>query len=137
MFEKFSIYGDDMDYKNIIFPEEGLEKRSLKFTEIGHILSQESNIESKYVMANSLNFAYYSNSKYIYTVQVGNYNNYQLAKKRRKYLSTLGFLCRIDEIYKGSLKSYSVRIGNFKDKELALKEQSRLKSRIGIYVGIR
>ena len=66
MFEKFSIYGDDMDYENIIFPEEGLEKRSLKFTEIGHILSQEHNIESKYVMANSLNFAYYSNSKYIY-----------------------------------------------------------------------
>ena len=66
MFEKFSIYGDDMDYENIIFPEEGLEKRSLKFTEIGHILSQEPNIESKYVMANSLNFAYYSNSKYLY-----------------------------------------------------------------------
>ena len=66
MFEKFSIYGENMDYKNIIFSEEHLEKRSLKFTEIGHILSQEHNIESKYVMANSLNFAYYSNSKYIY-----------------------------------------------------------------------
>ena len=65
MFEKFSIYGENMDYKNIIFPEEHLEKRSLKFTEIGHVLSQESNIQSKYVMSNSLNYSYYSNSKSI------------------------------------------------------------------------
>ena len=63
MFEKFSIYGEDMDYTNIIFSEEHLEKRSLKFTEIGHILSQEPNIQSKYVMSNSLNYSYYSNSK--------------------------------------------------------------------------
>ena len=54
-----------MDYKNIIFSEEHLEKRSLKFTEIGHVLSQESNIQSKYVMSNSLNYSYYSNSKSI------------------------------------------------------------------------
>ena len=54
-----------MDYKNIIFPEEHLEKRSLKFTEIGHVLSQEPNIQSKYVMSNSLNYSYYSNSKSI------------------------------------------------------------------------
>ena len=66
MFEKFLLYGGDIDYKNIIFSEEDLEKRSLKYTEIGYVLSQEPNIESKYVMANSLNFAYYSNSKYIY-----------------------------------------------------------------------
>ena len=65
MFEKFSIYGEDMDYTNIIFSEEHLEKRSLKFTEIGHILSQEPNIQSKYVMSNSLNYSYYSNSKSI------------------------------------------------------------------------
>ena len=63
MFEKFSIYGEDMDYTNIIFSEEHLEKRSLKFTEIGHILSQEPNIQSKYVMSDSLNYSYYSNSK--------------------------------------------------------------------------
>ena len=55
-----------MDYKNIIFPEEHLEKRSLKFTEIGHVLSQESNIQSKYVMSNSLNYSYYSNSNAIH-----------------------------------------------------------------------
>ena len=54
-----------MDYKNIIFSEEHLEKRSLKFTEIGHILSQEPNMQSKYVMSNSLNYSYYSNSKAI------------------------------------------------------------------------
>ena len=77
-----------------------------------------------------------TNKNYIYTVQIGNFNNYQLAKKRKKYLSNLGFLCRIDEVYNGSMKSYSVRIGNFKDKELALKEQNRLKSRIGIYDSI-
>jgi hypothetical protein len=65
MFEKFSIYGEDMDYKNIIFSEEHLEKRSLKYTEIGYVLSQESNIQSKYVMSDSLNYPYYSNSKSI------------------------------------------------------------------------
>ena len=65
MFEKFSIYGEDMDYKNIIFSEEHLEKRSLKYTEIGHILSQEPNIQSKYVMSDSLDYSYYSNSKSI------------------------------------------------------------------------
>ena len=54
-----------MDYINIIFSEEHLEKRSLKFTEIGYVLSQESNIQSKYVMSDSLNYPYYSNSKSI------------------------------------------------------------------------
>ena len=54
-----------MDYKNIIFSEEHLEKRSLKYTEIGYVLSQESNIQSKYVMSDSLNYPYYSNSKSI------------------------------------------------------------------------
>jgi len=64
-FEKFLIYGENMDYENIIFSEEHLEKRSLKFTEIGYVLSQESNIQSKYVMSDSLNYPYYSNSKSI------------------------------------------------------------------------
>ena len=54
-----------MDYKNIISSEKPLEKRSLKFTEIGYVLSQEPNIQSKYVMSDSANYPYYTNSKSI------------------------------------------------------------------------
>ena len=65
-----------MDYKNIIFSEEHLEKRSLKFTEIGQVLSQEPHIQSKYVMSDSLNYTYYSNSKSIIVIfNEGNEND--------------------------------------------------------------
>ena len=63
--EKFFLYGENMDYKNIISSEKPLEKRSLKFTEIGYVLSQEPNIQSKYVMSDSANYPYYTNSKSI------------------------------------------------------------------------
>ena len=72
----------------------------------------------------------------VYSVQIGSYRDFQKAKKRKRILSREGFLCRIDEVQRGSDTFYSVRIGSFKNKSLATKEQKRLKYRIGIYDSI-
>ena len=77
----------------------------------------------------------YSNDT-IYSVQVASYSSYQSAKKTKRILSSEGFLCRIDQVTRGSQIFHAVRIGNFKNKSLASKEQKRLKYRIGIYDSI-
>ena len=98
-------------YKNLNFNKEYVEPISRNFT---------NSIPKK-------------NNKTIYSVQIGSYRNYQSAVKKKKILSSEGFLCRIDEVRKGPDIFYSVRVGNFNNKSIATKEQKRLKSRVGIY----
>ena len=68
-----------------------------------------------------------------YSVQIGSFKNYELAKNKKKLLSKEGFLCRIDQILINGEIFYAVRTGTFKTKKIAKKEQIRLISRIGIY----
>lgn len=65
MLEKFFLYEDSIDYKNIL-SNENLILTSIKFVEIGNILSNEPDIESKYVMSDDQNFHHYANSKSIF-----------------------------------------------------------------------
>jgi len=76
------------------------------------------------------------NNKSKYSVQIGSYKNYDLAKSKKTILSSEGFLCRIDEILVNGEVFYSLRIGIFGTQELAKKEQKRLISRIGLYDSI-
>tara|TARA_Y100000590_G_scaffold418714_1_gene519768 strand:+ start:1134 stop:1988 length:855 start_codon:yes stop_codon:yes gene_type:complete len=76
----------------------------------------------------------YKKSKY--SVQIGSFENYELAKSKKTILSNEGFLCRIDEILVDGNSMYSVRIGIFGSHDLARKEQKRLISRIGLYDSI-
>ena len=71
-----------------------------------------------------------------YSVQIGSFRNYDLAKSKKAILTNEGFLCRIDEILVDGKILYSVRIGMFGNQELARKEQKRLISRIGLYDSI-
>jgi len=71
-----------------------------------------------------------------YSVQIGAFKNYSLAKSKKNILSKEGFLCRIDELLIRGEVFYSVRTGTFKSEKLAVKEQMRLISRIGIYDSI-
>mgnify|MGYP001183017609 CR=1 FL=1 len=68
-----------------------------------------------------------------YSVQIGSFKSYELAKNKKKLLSKEGFLCRIDQILINGETFYAVRTGTFKTKKIAKKEQMRLISRIGIY----
>ena len=82
-----------------------------------------------------------SNSKNIkgkskFSVQIGSFVNYDLAKSKKTILNNEGFLCRIDEILVDGKVLYSVRIGIFGSHDLARKEQKRLISRIGLYDSI-
>ena len=71
-----------------------------------------------------------------YSVQIGSFKNYELAKNKKSILSKEGFLCRIDQLLINGENYYAVRTGTFKSKKLAKKEQMRLISRIGIYDSI-
>ena len=44
-----------------------LENSSLEFEEIGNLLKKKPGIENSYVMSQWINFAFYANSKFIYT----------------------------------------------------------------------
>jgi len=82
-----------------------------------------------------------SNSKNVkgkskFSVQIGSFVNYDLAKSKKTILNNEGFLCRIDEILVDGKVLYSVRIGIFGSHDLARKEQKRLISRIGLYDSI-
>lgn len=77
-----------------------------------------------------------SQNKSKYSVQIGSFSNYDLAKSKKSILNNEGFLCRIDEILVNGKVLYSVRIGIFGSQELARKEQKRLISRIGLYDSI-
>ena len=71
-----------------------------------------------------------------FSVQIGSFTNYDLAKSKKTILNNEGFLCRIDEILVDGKVLYSVRIGIFGNHDLARKEQKRLISRIGLYDSI-
>ena len=71
-----------------------------------------------------------------FSVQIGSFTNYDLAKSKKTILNNEGFLCRIDEILVDGKVLYSVRIGIFGSHDLARKEQKRLISRIGLYDSI-
>jgi len=44
-----------------------LENSSLEFEEIGNLLKNKPGIENSYLMSQWINFAFYANSKFIYT----------------------------------------------------------------------
>ncbi len=71
-----------------------------------------------------------------YSVQIGSFKNYDLAKQKKNILTNEGFYCRIDQILVNGQVFYAVRSGTFKTRKLAKKEQIRLISRIGLYDSI-
>ena len=71
-----------------------------------------------------------------YSVQIGSFKNYDLAKQKKNILTNEGFFCRIDQILVNGNSFYAVRSGTFKTQKLAKKEQVRLISRIGLYDSI-
>ncbi len=71
-----------------------------------------------------------------YSVQIGSFKSYDLAKKEKYLLTNEGFFCRIDQIFVNGQVFYAVRSGTFKSQKLAKKEQVRLISRIGLYDSI-
>ena len=77
-----------------------------------------------------------SSNKKKYSVQIGSFRNYDLAKTKRSILNNEGFVCRIDEILVNGEILFSVRIGVFSTQDLARKEQKRLIYRIGLYDSI-
>ena len=95
---------------------------------------------NEYIVESSMQEKFKKKSKYSnvdvkskYSVQIGSFRNYDLAKSKKTILSNEGFLCRIDEILVDGEVFYSVRIGLFGSQELARKEQKRLIYRIGLY----
>lgn len=72
-------------------------------------------------------------SKNLFSVQIGSFKNYDLAKNKKRMLNNEGFLSRIDEVLVNGQIFYSVRVGLFDSSDLAKKEQIRLISRIGLY----
>jgi len=81
------------------------------------------------VKSNKINKNYFS-------VQIGSFKNYDLAKKKKRMLHSEGFLSRIEEVSVNGQIFYSVRVGLFDSLKLAKKEQIRLISRIGLYDSI-
>ena len=74
--------------------------------------------------------------KNYFSVQIGSFKNYDLAKKKKRMLHSEGFLSRIEEVSVNGQIFYSVRVGLFDSLKLAKKEQIRLISRIGLYDSI-
>ena len=81
------------------------------------------------VKSNKINKNYFS-------VQIGSFKNYDLAKKKKRMLHSEGFLSRIEEVSVNGQIFYSVRVGLFDSLKLAKKEKIRLISRIGLYDSI-
>ena len=67
MVENHALFGIPVDYHNLLKSNENHELIALDFKEIGDVLSKQPNIENKIVMAGSMNYAYYANSKFMYT----------------------------------------------------------------------
>ena len=67
MIEKHLLFDEPVDYHNLLPLEQEYELTSLKYVEIGEILSKEKDIKNKIVMASSNNYAHYANSKFLYT----------------------------------------------------------------------
>ena len=75
-------------------------------------------------------------NKNLFSVQIGSFKNYNLAKNKKRMLDSEGFLSRIDKVSVNGQFFYSVRVGLFDSLKLAKKEQIRLISRIGLYDSI-
>ena len=75
-------------------------------------------------------------NKNLFSVQIGSFKNYNLAKNKKRMLDSEGFLSRIDKVSVNGQIFYSVRVGLFDSLKLAKKEQIRLISRIGLYDSI-
>ena len=67
MIEKHQMYGEPVNYHNLLSSEKNYELLALEYKQIGEILSKELNIENKIVMANSMDYAYYAKSKFLFT----------------------------------------------------------------------
>ena len=66
MFEKHLLFEENMDYKNILYPEKH-EKIAAKFKVIGDILSKDPDIQNKYILSTDFTYAYLAGSKMINT----------------------------------------------------------------------
>jgi hypothetical protein len=75
-------------------------------------------------------------NKNLFSVQIGSFKNYDLAKNKKRMLDREGFLSRIEKVSVNGQIFYSVRVGLFDSLKLAKKEQIRLISRIGLYDSI-
>ena len=75
-------------------------------------------------------------NKKLFSVQIGSFENYDLAKNKKRMLTREGFLSRVEEVSVSGKVFYSVRVGLFESSKLAKKEQVRLISRIGLYDSI-
>ena len=64
--EKYLLFHQMVTYKNIFEPVQNSELIGLEYKQVGDILSKEPDIENKYIMASSLTYAYYANSKFVY-----------------------------------------------------------------------
>ena len=106
------------------------------YTQLFNKKFKKSNFNDKYLYKKNNPSVNNKSPNTTYSVQVGSFRDYYSAKKEKKILSREGFLCRIDQVSRGSEIFYAVRIGNFKNKSLASKEQKRLKYRIGRYDSI-
>ena len=71
-----------------------------------------------------------------FSVEIGNYDNYNTALNYKKMLSKEGFLCRIEDVMINNKKYYSLKIGFYKNKKTANNILKRLKSRVGINTAI-
>jgi hypothetical protein len=67
MLEKHILYGEPVDYHNLLPLEQKYELSSLRYIEIGEMLSNEKDIENKIIMSTSSNYAHYAKSKFIHT----------------------------------------------------------------------
>ena len=66
MLERNLLFDENMDYKNILYPEKH-EKIGAKFKEVGDILSKEPDIQNKYIITGDPTYAYLAGSKMIYS----------------------------------------------------------------------
>ncbi len=67
-----TLYGDSYDgiipeINKILYHENNFYNSGMIYKEVGDILKQQKDIENSYVMSTSSNYAYYANSKFLYT----------------------------------------------------------------------
>tara|TARA_B100000686_G_C16121974_1_gene633093 strand:- start:76 stop:561 length:486 start_codon:yes stop_codon:yes gene_type:complete len=67
MIQEHALYGIPVDYHNFFEKNKESNLIALKYEEIGLILSNEPEINNKIIMANSQNYAYYIDSKFLFS----------------------------------------------------------------------
>ena len=67
MIEEHILFGIPVDYHNLLSIDKNHELKALEYKEIGEILSTEPDIQNKIIMANSVNYAHYAKSKFVFT----------------------------------------------------------------------